>query len=263
MYPSRSNGSYSQGQPARSKKQAHVASSRERNVMPRYVVGIPGWIATFISIPGRKPRPSGRGGSPSALLLDVALDGLQRGSAARHCAIGRGPEVRAPELAAHLRQIGSAHAPGAYSLEGVDEPGERDLGRVPHKQMHMIALPSCLSELALEVPADLFPRRVKHRENTLRDDCAPVLWHEDQMDLKRENYVTTAAKVAGTGHRPSYDPCRDPAQGIPLPRLPDAHARDALARVGKRPALAVESRQRAAAHGLGAPARRAALSDRL
>lgn len=123
-------------------------------------------------IPGRKPRPSGRGGSPSALLLDVALDGLQRGSAARHCAIVRGPEVRPPELAAHLREVGSAHAPGAYSLGGVDEPGERDLGRVPHKQMYMIALPSCLSELALDVPADLSLRRVKHRENTLRDDCA-------------------------------------------------------------------------------------------
>src|SRR5690606_32467700 len=126
-----------------------------------------------------------------------------------------------------------------------------------------IAFSSCLSELALEVPADLFPCRVKHRENTLRDDCAPVLRHEDQVDLKRKNYVATAAKVAGTGHRPSYDPCRDPAQGVPLPRLPDAHARGALARMGKRPALAVEHRQRATTHGPGALAGRASLPDRL
>jgi voltage-gated sodium channel len=38
----------------------------------------------FIESAGRKPRPLGRGGSPSALLLDVALDGLERGSAARY-----------------------------------------------------------------------------------------------------------------------------------------------------------------------------------
>src|SRR5690606_41371587 len=112
-----------------------------------------------------------------------------------------------------------------------------------------------------EGPAYLLPCRGKDRENTLSDDCAPVLRHEDQVDLKRKNYVATAAKVAGTGHRPSYDPCRDPAQGVPLPRLPDAHARGALARMGKRPALAVEHRQRATTHGPGALAGRASRSE--
>ena len=41
----------------------------------------------FIISPGRKPRPSGRGGSPSSLVLDVALDDLERGSARRNSAI--------------------------------------------------------------------------------------------------------------------------------------------------------------------------------
>ena len=67
-----------------------------------------GELMRFIESPGRKPRPSGRGGSPSALCLDVAFDGLQRGSSARDRAIAGRPEMSAPKFVPDFWKTGSA-----------------------------------------------------------------------------------------------------------------------------------------------------------
>ena len=75
-------------------------------------------VGLFIRSPARKPRPSGRGGSAvSALRLHVAFDDLQRRAAARHGAVARAPEVRAPQRALHLRQMSGTQPSSRHSLE--------------------------------------------------------------------------------------------------------------------------------------------------
>jgi hypothetical protein len=62
-----------------------------------------GASGSFISsLPGRKPRPSGRGGSPVALFLDITFDGFERCSATRHRAVAGRPEVLSPQFLAYL-----------------------------------------------------------------------------------------------------------------------------------------------------------------
>jgi len=73
------------------------------------------------SLLGRKPRPSGRGGSPAALFLDIAFDDLERRSAARDGAVARGPEVLAPELPSYLGEVCCSKPPCAHTLQRIDQ----------------------------------------------------------------------------------------------------------------------------------------------
>jgi hypothetical protein len=61
---------------ASAKHACAIALVGERNRVEGTVVGS---SVSFIKSPGRKPRHSGREGSPSALCLDIAFDGLKRG----------------------------------------------------------------------------------------------------------------------------------------------------------------------------------------
>src|SRR5688572_27710435 len=112
----------------------------------------------FILSAGRRPRPSGRGGSPAALCSNVTFHGVERSSAAGDRAVAGGPKVLAPKLAAHLGQAGSSEASSTHAFERIDQSGESHLGRIGDEQVDVIRFPSSLSEIAFEVLANLQPR---------------------------------------------------------------------------------------------------------
>ena len=79
-------------------------------------------------------------------------------------------------------------------LSEFTSPGYGYLRRVLHEQVYVVVLPVELPQLRTEVTADL-PHRVlaASRSMSAVQDAAPVLRHEDQMNVERGNHVPAAA----------------------------------------------------------------------
>jgi hypothetical protein len=81
-------------------------------------------------------------------------------------------------------------------FQGVDQGGERYLGRVSDEQVGVVVLEAGFLEFALEVGAYRGPGISKHFEDSLRDDSLPVFRHEDQVCSETKNYMAPGSKVA-------------------------------------------------------------------
>src|SRR5215204_984455 len=139
-------------------------------------------------------RPSGR-----ALLADVLLERLQRRATGRRGKVRRRPQV----LPVGADPVALAQLPRGDALEGVHQPGDGDLRRVGHEQVHVVVLAVHLDELGAEVGAHTGEHRTQGVQVLAGQNPAPILGHEDQMHVERRDDVSASTVVVLLSHRPS------------------------------------------------------------
>ena len=106
-----------------------------------------------------------------------------------------------------MRTVGAdpvplAEPPGRDAFEGVHQRRDGHLGRVLDQQMHMVVFPVALDQDGPEVLAHL-PEHISQVADVLPvQDAAPVLGHEDQVDVQGGNNVPASPVVPISCHRP-------------------------------------------------------------
>jgi hypothetical protein len=146
---------------------------------------------------------SERSGRDGLLLLNVLAQDVDRGTAARGSKVARRPKHAA---AAQPRMEVSkllAHQPTRDTFEAVHQRGKRNLWRVIDQEMDMILFAVELHQGRIEACADGSEDAFKALHVFLAKHPAPVLCHEDQMNMKRKNAVPTVSNVLYGAHRPS------------------------------------------------------------
>jgi hypothetical protein len=142
----------------------------------------------------RKPRRSGRGEPGSrvnraSLLLDVVPDDAQRSAPAGYGEVQRGPEDAVHGMPVHAAGEFRSQPPGRHAVEAVHERRHSRLRRILSEQVHMVVLAVEFAQLRAEVTAHL-PHRILARSEHVRvQHAAPVLRHEDQMNVERGCHV--------------------------------------------------------------------------
>ena len=156
---------------------------------------------------GRKPRPSGWGkpgscANRASLLLDVLPDDAEGCPAAGRSEIGRRPEVPVHDVPVHAAGELRSQAAGRHAFEAVHQRGHSHLRRVGDQQAHMVVLAVELAKLRAEVAADLPHGLFAAAEHLPVQHSAPVLCHEDQVNVKRGNHVPATTVIDLGCHRP-------------------------------------------------------------
>jgi hypothetical protein len=85
----------------------------------------------------------------------------------------------APEPAAHLREVAFAKESGRDELEGVDEPGDRQLWRIGDQQVHMVIFSIKFLEFGAHLRRHVAAGLKKVFPNPFRYHPPPVLCHKD------------------------------------------------------------------------------------
>jgi putative transposase len=141
----------------------------------------------------------------AVLLLDVLAQDADRGTFDRPREVRPGPQpVRAPVVAAQVGEL-LPHPARRDSLEAVDKPGQGDLGRKVHEQVHVVVLAVELLQLALEVRAHVPHDLLKPLKVRPGEDRAAVLGEEDQVRVEHENTVPASAHVPVLSHETNYN----------------------------------------------------------
>ena len=89
---------------------------------------------------GQAHPGAARGAVCGPLAVDVVTDGLDGGAASGQHAVGRGPEVLAPQSTGHFGPVLLPYHTAGVRFDRADEGGQADPGRVVQKQVQVICL---------------------------------------------------------------------------------------------------------------------------
>jgi hypothetical protein len=88
-----------------------------------------------------------------------------------------------------------AQAAGGDAFEAADEPGQSDLGRVVHQEVHVVSLsvelPQLCAEVLAHLPRDLFASG----EDGVGEDLPSVLRREDQVCVEGVDDASSPAYI--------------------------------------------------------------------
>jgi putative transposase len=97
-----------------------------------------------------------------------------------------------------------AEPPRGHALKGVHQRRDGHLGRVLDQQVHVVVLAGALCEHRAEVLAD-FPEHLGQVPDHLSGEhTAPVLSHEDQVDVQRGDDMPATPVLLFSAHRPTW-----------------------------------------------------------